>query len=56
MPVKYHPRQLGCPDLVPDLSLKGFWDREEFAWIAKLESQYEIIRDELLHLRSEKGF
>lgn len=56
MPAKYHPRQLGCPDLVPGLSLKGWWDREEFSWILKLESKAEIIRQELLHLRSEAGF
>lgn len=30
LPEKYHPRQLGCPDLVPGLSLKGFWERESF--------------------------
>ena len=38
LPPKYHPRQLGCPDLVPDLSLKGWWERSEFEWVHKLES------------------
>jgi aspartate beta-hydroxylase len=47
---------LGCPDLVPGLSLKGWWDREEIAWIAKLEKYAPIIREELLALREQKGF
>lgn len=51
MPEKYHPRQLGCPDLVPGLSLRGFWEREQFAWIAELEAAAPVIRDELLALR-----
>jgi len=56
VPAVHHPRQLGCPDLVPGLSLKGFWEREDFEWIAKLESKADIIREELIALRNEKGF
>ena len=56
MPEKYHPRQLGCPDLVPGLSLKAWWDREEFQWIAKLEQYAPMIREELIALREQKGF
>ena len=56
LPDKYHPRQLGCPDLVPGLSLKAWWDREEFEWIGQLEAQAPIIREELLSLRSTTGF
>lgn len=56
MPAEYHPRQLGCPDLVPGLPLKGWWDREEISWIAKLEANAHIIREELLGLRDDKGF
>ncbi len=37
MPDVYHPRQLGCPDLVPGLPLKGWWEREEVPWVLKLE-------------------
>ena len=37
MPDDYHPRQLGCPDLVPGLPLKGWWEREEVPWVLKLE-------------------
>lgn len=29
--------QKGCPDLVPGLSLRGFWDTKQFEWIKKLE-------------------
>ena len=36
LPEKYHPRQLGCPDLIPGLSLKGWWDRCEFDWVSNL--------------------
>jgi len=25
MPTIYHPRQLGCPDIVPGLTQKGWW-------------------------------
>jgi hypothetical protein len=56
IPEKHHPRQLGCPDLVPGLSIKPWWERELFPWIAKLESYAPVIREELLALRNEKGF
>ena len=56
LPDTYHPRQLGCPDLVPGLSLKAWWDRSEFQWIAQLESQAHIIREELISLRETTGF
>ena len=38
LPDKYHPRQLGCPDLVPGLPLKGWWEREDVSWVFQLES------------------
>lgn len=38
MPKEYHPRQLGCPDLVPGLPLKAWWERDEIPWVAKLEA------------------
>ena len=56
LPKSYHPRQLGCPDLVPGLPLRGWWEREQLPWIQKLEEQAAVIRQELLELRSEKGF
>lgn len=51
MPKKYHPRQLGCPDLVPGLSLRGWWDRTDFDWVLKLEQCAQTIRDEVMQLR-----
>jgi len=56
LPEHYHPRQLGCPDLVPGLSLKGWWEREEIPWVKELESHFVTIRDELLQLRNSNGF
>ena len=56
LPKEYHPRQLGCPDLVPGLSLKPWWEREEIPWIAKLEAKFDIIKEELQALRDERGF
>ena len=56
LPEKYHPRQLGCPDLVPGLPLKGWWEREEIDWVSKLEANFDTIRDELIALREQKGF
>ena len=56
MPKVYHPRQLGCPDLVPGLSIKGWWNRDDFDWILKLEQKAPLIREELLKLRDSIGF
>lgn len=43
LPDEYHPRQIGCPDLVPKITIKPWWEREEFTWVAELESHYETI-------------
>ena len=56
IPKQYHPRQLGCPDLVPGLSLQGWWPREKFDWVLKLEEKAPIIREEVLKLRQSTGF
>ena len=56
LPKEYHPRQLGCPDLVPGLSLKGWWQREELAWVFELEKHLPTIQEELIELRDQKGF
>lgn len=56
MPEKYHPRQMGCCDLVPGLSLRGWWERDMLPWVFELESKASIIREELLELRSMTGF
>jgi hypothetical protein len=51
LPDKYHPRQLGCPDLVPGLSLRGWWERDEFSFISELEAALPVIQEELINLR-----
>jgi len=56
MPAKYHPRQLGCPDLVPGLSLKGFWNTDVLPWIKELEAAHSVIVEELNTLRETSGF
>jgi len=56
LPKEYHKRQLGCPDLVPGITIKPWWEREEFPWVAELESHFEEIRDELMSLRNSTGF
>jgi hypothetical protein len=39
------------------MSLKGFWDRKEFAWVLKLEEHAQTIREEVMALRaSVQGF
>ena len=37
-------------------SHKAWWEREEFEWVQELESNFDIIKEELETLRSEKGF
>jgi len=48
--------QKGCPEIIPGLRAYPWWDTKEFEWISKLEENYEVIRDELLSLRNQKGF
>lgn len=48
--------QKGCPDIIPGLRAKPWWDATEFPWMKHFEENYKVIRDELLALRSEKGF
>lgn len=48
--------QRGCPDLIPGLRSKPFWDATDFPWVRDLEAQASSIRGELLQLRrSEKS-
>lgn len=56
MPKYYDEHQLGCPDVCPGITIQGWWEREQFSWIAELESNFEVIRDELVNLRGENGF
>jgi aspartate beta-hydroxylase len=56
LPDIYDKFQLGCPDLVPNLTIKPFWDPSEFKFINELLKNFDIIKEELINLRSEKGF
>ena len=56
LPPKYHERQLGCPDLVPGMSIRGFWDPTDIPFVSELEKNYEVIRAELMDLREKGGF
>jgi hypothetical protein len=56
IPELYHPRQLGCPDLVLGLTIRSFWEPSEFDWINELVKNVEVIRTELINLREEMGF
>ena len=55
-PKGFHEKQRGCPDLVPGLRSQAFWDTSEFPWVQELEANYEVIKEELLSLRSKTGF
>jgi aspartate beta-hydroxylase len=56
LPDVYDKMQLGCPDLVPGLTIKNFWDPREFSWIGELVSNINTIKEELIELRNTNGF
>ena len=56
LPDIYDKNQLGCPDIVPGLTIKGFWEPDCFPFVQELINNYEVIRDELITLREQKGF
>jgi aspartate beta-hydroxylase len=51
-----HPRQLGCPDLVPGLRAQEWWDEAHFPWLSQVEACYNDILEELLALHYKGGF
>ena len=46
------PLQLRCPELIPGLAARPFWDTATLPWIAAFEANFEAIKSELLALRS----
>ena len=52
----YSEHQKGCPQIIPGLRAMPWWDTSEFEWVKQIEQNYEVIRDELLSLREQKGF
>ena len=56
LPSIYDKNQVGCPDLVPGLTIRSFWDPFKFDFIIELMKNFEIIKEELINLREGKGF
>eukprot|EP00164_Ancoracysta_twista_P009761 GFYU01014525.1.p1 GENE.GFYU01014525.1~~GFYU01014525.1.p1 ORF type:complete len:368 (-),score=108.77 GFYU01014525.1:52-1155(-) len=48
--------QAGCPDIIPGLSAKNFWDTAQFEWVKELEAAHSDIVEELMTLRGQHGF
>lgn len=50
--------QRGCPEVIPLLRATPVWDCSEFPWVQTLESNYAVIKEELLALKdcSKSGF
>lgn len=55
-PENIHKLQLGCPDIVPGLTIQAWWDPTKFLWVQELISNFEIIKNELIELRNNTGF
>lgn len=55
-PPPIHPRQAGCPEIIPGLRASPWWDTSQFPWVAEVEAAYEDIKAELLALRTSGGF
>lgn len=56
IPKGINKHQLGCPDLVPAIRIKNFWDPSEFDWVQEIVKHFDEIKEELLNLRTQKGF
>ncbi|CAM9402185.1 unnamed protein product, partial [Phaeothamnion confervicola] len=56
LPPGASPWQRGCPDLVPGLTARPFWDAGSLPWIRDFEAAFPAIRRELLGLRGCGGF
>lgn len=48
--------QKGCPEIIPGLRANPWWDTTEFGWVSEVESNYELIKTELLSLYTKGGF
>jgi hypothetical protein len=55
-PENIHKLQLGCPDIVPGLTIQAWWDPSKFIWVQELMKNFEVIKKELIELRSNTGF
>jgi len=50
------PWQSGCPEIFAGLRAKPVWESNECEWLRPFEQNFAAIRDELLALRSQRGF
>ncbi|CDW74204.1 aspartyl asparaginyl beta-hydroxylase [Stylonychia lemnae] len=48
--------QKACIGVVPGLTAKTFWNDENWAWVKEFESNYEIIKKELMVMVNENRF
>lgn len=54
--------QAGCPNVIPNLTARSVWGqgsaslRDLFPWVALLEDNVDVIRDEFLNLRGTDAF
>ena len=48
--------QAGCPEILGGLRARPIWDAAELPWLRPFEENAAAIRDELLALRSGRGF
>jgi hypothetical protein len=58
---KFHPKnidlnQKGCTDIVPGLTIRGWWNPADFPWIKSITEKLDIIKEELINLRENLGF
>ena len=51
--VPIDPLQKGCPEIIPGLRAKPFWDTDDLPWVKVIEDHFEVIRAELMSLRRD---
>ncbi|POM58088.1 Aspartyl/Asparaginyl beta-hydroxylase [Phytophthora palmivora] len=58
VPSDCSPWQIGCPQVIPQLQARPVWHCSEFPWVRMLESNFAVIKEELLALKSkpQSGF
>ena len=50
------PWQSGCPEIMAGLRAKPVWTSDDAPWLKPFEENFAAVRDELLALRSQRGF
>ena len=48
--------QRNCPQLIPGLTSKPFWNPSAFPWLETLKLNFDAIREEVLALRDQPCF